>query len=161
MELSTQELIIAALILSGIVGVLLAWVIRLEVKLRRLSAGKSGASLEDAIAQLSDRQKELAGFRKELEPYLQSAETRIRSGLQAVSVKRFDPFGGNSGNQSFAAAFLSENGDGIVISSIYTRERMSVFAKPIQAFASEYALSEEETAAIADARAKLAPHPDR
>ncbi|NIT70429.1 DUF4446 family protein, partial [candidate division KSB1 bacterium] len=58
-----------------------------------------------------------------------------------VGTVRFNPFKGTGGGQSFAAAFLSEHGNGVVISTLYSRERVSVFAKPIQSFASEYELT--------------------
>ena len=39
---------------------------------------------------------------------------------------------------------LNEEGDGVVLSSLYSRERMSIFAKPIKNNKSEYELSAEE-----------------
>ena len=39
---------------------------------------------------------------------------------------------------------LNEDGDGVVLSSLYARDRMSVFAKPIKNNKSEYELSNEE-----------------
>lgn len=54
--------------------------------------------------------------------------------------------------QSFATALLNEHGDGVVISTLYSRERTSVFAKPIKKFDSEYELTPEETQALTEAR---------
>ena len=67
---------------------------------------------------------------------------------------RFNPFKGTGagGNQSFATALLNENGDGVVLSSLYSRERVSVYAKPVQKFSSEYELSGEEKQAIKSAK---------
>ena len=39
---------------------------------------------------------------------------------------------------------VNEDGDGVVFSSLYSRERMSVFAKPIKNGKSEYELTSEE-----------------
>ena len=47
---------------------------------------------------------------------------------------------------------LNEEGDGVVLSSLYSRERMSVFAKPIKGGKSEYELTGEETNAIKKAK---------
>ncbi len=49
---------------------------------------------------------------------------------------------------SFSTAFINEHGDGIVLTSHYARERISMFAKPVKAFASEHELSEEEIESI-------------
>ena len=54
--------------------------------------------------------------------------------------------------QSFAVALLSENGDGAVLSSLYARDRMSVFAKPVKNFSSEFEMTEEEKEVLARAR---------
>ena len=53
------------------------------------------------------------------------------------------------------ASMIDENGNGIVISSHYTRERVSVFAKGITAFKSQIDLSEEEHQALSAAQEKL------
>ena len=47
---------------------------------------------------------------------------------------------------------LDEEGDGLVISSLYSRERMSIFAKPIKNNKSEYELSMEEKEALSKAK---------
>jgi len=63
-----------------------------------------------------------------------------------VETIRFNPFKGNGsgGNQSFSTAFVNEEGDGVVISSLYSREHISVFAKPIKKMSSEYEMTKEE-----------------
>ena len=45
---------------------------------------------------------------------------------------RFNPFPDQGSNQSFAVGMVNEDGDGVVFSSLYSRERMSIFAKPIK-----------------------------
>jgi hypothetical protein len=47
---------------------------------------------------------------------------------------------------------LNEEGDGLVMSSLYSRERMSIFAKPIKAGKSTYELTAEEKEALEKAR---------
>src|SRR3989344_6036819 len=49
---------------------------------------------------------------------------------------------------------LDEEGDGLVISSLYSRERMSIFAKPVKNGKSEYELSTEEKEALTRAEVK-------
>jgi hypothetical protein len=61
---------------------------------------------------------------------------------------RFNPFEDAGSNQSFAIGLLNEQGDGVVVSSLYARERMSVFAKPIQQHNSSHELTTEEYSVI-------------
>jgi hypothetical protein len=84
-------------------------------------------------------------------------ESRLRRSNQAVETIRFNAFrdSGVGGNQSFATAMINENGDGVVISSLYSRERVSVFSKQVSSFNSEIELSEEERKAISGAKTKL------
>lgn len=149
-----DALLIALIVLVALVGIAL---VRLELKLRRLCRGAQGADLEKAINALGDDLEALQKFEEESKGYFKNVEKRIRRCSQAVEVVRFNAFKGDGlgGNQSFAAAILSEEGDGAVISSLYSRDRVSVFAKPIAKFKSELSLSEEEAQAIAGAKAKL------
>ncbi len=61
---------------------------------------------------------------------------------------RFNPFPDQGSNQSFAIGMLNEDGDGVVISSLYSRDRMSIFAKPVKDKKSTYELSTEEKEAL-------------
>jgi hypothetical protein len=79
--------------------------------------------------------------------------------IQGVETIRFNAFKGTGegGNQSFAIALLSEEGDGTVVSSLYARDRMSVFAKPVTGFTSKYEMTEEEKSVIAQVSKNVAP----
>ncbi len=132
--------------------VLILWVVRLERKLGRLLGGKA-ESLEGALEKLHGHSKTMEGFRKDLEKYLETVETRLNKNIQSVETIRFNPFKGTGegGNQSFATTLISEKGDGVVISSLYTRDRVSVYAKPVKKFVSEFELSDEEKESLVKA----------
>jgi len=68
--------------------------------------------------------------------------------LQNIGVVRFNPFSNEGGNQSFSLALLSGEGDGVAITSLYTKEGNRVYGKPIKKGKSEYSLSKEEGEAI-------------
>ena len=68
--------------------------------------------------------------------------------VQRVGLVRFNPFSDTGGDQSFSIALLDGEGDGLVISSLFSRNETRVFAKPIQAGQSKYNLTEEEQQAI-------------
>ena len=65
---------------------------------------------------------------------------------------RFNPFKDVGGTQSFAVAIVNEEGDGVVFSSLYSRDRMSVFAKPISKGTSDVELTTEESTVVEEAK---------
>ena len=152
MTLFASQIVIFALI--AIVIILGVWLFVIERRLKKLLAGKDAQSLEGVIRALGDDIHALEKFQADTTAYLTEAERRIKRSVQGVETVRFNAFKGNGegGNQSFAIALLSENGDGTVISSLYARDRHSIFAKPVKNFASEFEMTEEERAAVERAR---------
>ncbi|MBI3019878.1 MAG: DUF4446 family protein [Parcubacteria group bacterium] len=139
-------------VLGGLLLFALLWIIRLELKWRVLFRGKQARTLEDAILQTQSGVKEVARAVAVLKERTASLDKRMKKNISGIGTVRFNPFRGTSGsNQSFATALLNEEGDGVVLSSIYSREHVSVFAKPIKNRVSEYELTEEEKRAIEEA----------
>lgn len=153
MTLDTNTLLIAVLALLVIV---VLWIIRVEWRMSRLLKGKGSETIEDTLVSIRKDVVGLENFQKQTTNYLASAEQRLKRSIQAVETIRFNPFKGTGagGNQSFASAFINQNGDGIVISSLYSRDRVSVFAKGIKELQSEYELSEEEKQVLKQAAEK-------
>lgn len=129
------------------------WVVVLHRRINKLVAGKNGQSLEEVIGAIGADVRALEGFRDHTLSTIARHEERIRRSIQGVETVRFNAFRGNGegGNQSFAVALLSEDGSGTVVSSLYARDRVSVFAKPVKNFSSEHGLTEEEKEAISRA----------
>jgi hypothetical protein len=138
--------VIAIGLLSFSVIVLTIWVILLERKISTLLSGNSASSLEHVI--LKNQEDIEAGkvFQDDMRIELHKLDLRVQKKLDGVVLRRFNPFQntGTGGNHSFAAAFLDEHGNGAVISSLYTREKVSMYAKPITNRASDIDLTEEE-----------------
>jgi hypothetical protein len=80
--------------------------------------------------------------------HIHDSSRKLKKSIRGFETIRFNPFKDQGGNQSFAIAFLNDEGDGVVISSLYSRDRTSVFAKPIKKMASEFELTEEEKEAL-------------
>ena len=144
MELLNTEILIY--VLSGITAVLLVWNIFLSRRLSHLLRGSDGKSIETGIKKLHDEQASIRLFERQVSEYLTSVETRLSRSIQSVEAIRFNAFAGTgeSGNQSFAVALLNEQGDGLLLSSLYGRDHMSVFSKPVKGRSSKYELSKEE-----------------
>ncbi len=138
-------------------GVLLGLIALLHItflhrRIRRLSPGASGL-LEETLQKLLKDNADHKEFRAELEKYLKLAEARLRQSVQGVGVVRFNPFAeGQGGNQSFCVAFLDEQGSGVVFSTLYARDRVGVYAKPLAQGVSSFELTDEEKESIAKAQ---------
>lgn len=139
--------------LIAIIVLLIVWVVRLEFLLKKLLHGKGG-TLDDSIANLKKDISYLRKYKEVSEQYIEKMDGRLRKSITAVKTIRFNPFKGtgSGGNQSFATALVSENGDGVVLSSLYSREHVSIFSKPLHKFNSEYELSTEEKTVLTDAK---------
>jgi hypothetical protein len=136
--------------------ILIGWIIRLEIKMSRLLAGKNGKSLEDSIVNLIGKVEILEKNSEIAHGNIANLRARLRKCLQRVETIRFNPFKGtgSGGNQSFVTAFSDEEGKGVVISGLYARDGVSVYAKPLSNFASEYQFSEEEKETVAKLQQK-------
>jgi hypothetical protein len=155
MNTDTNNIIIYSLIILAVI--LIAVIIRLEVRIKRLMSGKNGHSLEESFNSMQEDISGLHNFEEDMKNYLTDVEKRLRRSVQAVETIRYNPFKGtgSGGNQSFATSLISEEGDGVVISSLYSREHVSVFSKPIKAHKSEFDLTEEELEVLKNAKESL------
>ena len=144
-EQISQTTIAFGLLILALV-VLLVWMIRLELRLRQFMLGQNGASLESSINSLINQVRETDRINEEIKKHLISVEERLQRSIQHIKTIRFNPFReqGQGSNQSSVTSFLDEHGDGAVLSTLYTRDKVSVYAKPIKNRASSYELTEEE-----------------
>lgn len=136
-------------VLTGIillVGIL--WVIKTEKRLKRFFIGKKAKDLEDTIIALENNISMLRTTQEKMEKEIAVINQKLKKSIRGLQTVRFNPFPDQGSNQSFAIGLLNEEKDGVVLSSLYSRERMSVFAKPIKNGKSEYELSEEEKEAL-------------
>lgn len=114
--------------------------------------GKKAKDLEDTLIHLEDEVKNLTLAKNKIEAELVIVNQKLRKSIRGLETIRFNPFPDQGGNQSFAISMQNEEGDGVVISSLYARERMSVFAKPIKKGNSTYELTDEEREVINKAK---------
>lgn len=127
------------------------WIFNTEKRLKRFFLGKKGKDLEDTLSILEDDIKKLKQAKENTEKELVVVNAKLKKSIRGLETIRFNPFPDQGSNQSFAIGMLNEDGDGVVISSLYSRDRMSVFAKPVKNNKSTYELSIEEREALKQA----------
>ena len=147
-----KEPIIFALILVVILLIINSYLTSRRIKL--LTKGGDGKTLEGTIIALGERTKALESYAKRNQEAVVDINRRLVRAVQSVSVERFDPFE-NAGQQSFSTSLLNERGEGVVMSGIHSRDGVRVYAKQISNFKSERELSKEESVSIEKAKEKL------
>ena len=147
------KLEIAFFILFGLLILLEGWwALSTEKRLKRFFLGKKAKDLEETIAILEKNIVELQIAKEKIEADIENSNQKLKKSVRGLEVIRFNPFPDQGGNQSFAIGMLNEDGDGVVLSSLYSRERMSVFAKPVKNGKSEFELSDEEKEVLQKAK---------
>src|SRR3989344_3270699 len=90
MNLPTEYLIYTIITLTTFVIILLAWAVRMEIKMRRVLRGKSAADLESSILSIYKDADENKKFRKDMENYLRQVEKRLSRSIQSTATVKFD-----------------------------------------------------------------------
>jgi hypothetical protein len=116
-----------------------------------LIAGGSG-SAADRLGALEIRQTAAAGLVEELARRVAELESRSKQDLSRVGFVRYDAFEDTGSNLSYALALLNREGDGVVLTSLYSRTDTRTYAKAVERFKPAANASEEELAAIERAR---------
>lgn len=145
---------IILLSLVTLVILLVAEIFRLNSRLKKFMIGRNGANLEDTIKEIINAVNDQDTEIEDIEKVLENMNGRLKKSIQKVHTVRFNPFQNQGSNQSFSTAFLNEEGDGVVISSLYSRDKIGIYAKPVASHKSEYELSDEEKQSIDTARQK-------
>lgn len=139
-------------ILIGVLGVIsiisVVLYVVLHFRLKKIMLGKQGADLEDTLNTLLQKFEDVNKTENYHKERIEDLHTRMKTAIRGVHTLRFNPFPDSGSNQSFAISLVDENGDGIVLSSLYGRERMSIFAKQVKKKLSDHELTEEEAQSI-------------
>jgi hypothetical protein len=159
-----MQLIAVALVGLGAALVTLAGYHRLVVgpQLRRLGERFEahdellGGGSAPASQRLGEVEAAAAGLREEaatMQNQIAALERIARTQTPRIGFIRYNAFDDVGSDQSYTLALLTEEGDGVVLSSIYSREETRTYGKAVEKFQTAQDASREEQAAIARARA--------
>jgi hypothetical protein len=122
-----------------------------QIKKRQkiLFEGAKGGDLEKILLQCKKRTTSVEGDIKDLYEITSKIQELSLKSLHKVGLVRFNPFRDIGGDQSFSVALLDDGDNGIVLSSLYSRDGVRVYAKSIQkGLCEKHQLTEEEKHAI-------------
>lgn len=111
--------------------------------------GKGKLDLEKIILDCKEKSKKTDSDIEKLYQICNQINSLSNKSLHKFSVIRFNPFRDIGGDQSFSLALLDSKNNGIVLSSLYSRDGVRVYAKSIQkGICEKHQLTEEEKHAI-------------
>jgi hypothetical protein len=161
------DLLDVLVLLLAVVGVILA-VAALVIAMRGSASDPFGAvkraNLERRVAHLSQR-IEAVEARDGLRPKtsgsqgagsqapagVEESPVTIEGALSRVGLVRFDAFADAGGAQSFSLALLDPAADGVLLTSLHSRQVTRLYIKSIRAGRADVPLSGEEVAALQEA----------
>jgi hypothetical protein len=145
---------LSAAVLIALAGLIFIF-LRLQKMWKRYQLFFRDSKIKDLEGVIAAEIEKLAETEKTVERIiekLKSVDRMANYGIQKVGVVRFNPFQDTGGDQSFSVAMLDAHDNGIVISSLFGRDSLRVYAKPIEKSNSSYPLTEEEKEAIKKAK---------
>lgn len=147
---------IAIVILLFSVFVLILWNVTQQIFISKIKKkqnimleGSDGKSLEKIIVDTKDKITTVDGDIKDLYEITNKIHKLSHSGLHKMGIVRFNPFRDIGGDQSFSVALLDGDNNGVVLSSLYSRDGVRIYAKQLKnSISDNYQLTEEEKHAI-------------
>ena len=126
------------------------WIAKLQSRIHALTRGKDARSLESEIKEMLTVYGNALAHLEGQEGRITSLESKIKDCASQITCTRFDAFEseGSGGKQSFCIKVLSDAGDGIIVTSLASRNGTSIYAKKIKKFKSETPLLSEESELI-------------
>ena len=153
-------LISIIVLLIAVIAYLLFAVAKLDKKVKAIPHLKLSDQLRVDINQNKDLISQLQIYTKnnnELLTTLQTAHNKLDQRSYRSVISRYNPFKDSNvgGNQSFTAVFADADGNGLMITSLYSREMNRVSAKELIAWDNaDYNISPEERATINSLKSK-------
>jgi hypothetical protein len=106
-------------------------IIKLVRRYHKLTSGIKKKELRDLLETVNSRLKEQREETKELRSLLDRLAEDGKVHVQKIGFLRFNPFTDTGGNQSFCLTVLDKHDNGIMISSLHSREQTRIYAKEI------------------------------
>lgn len=147
-----------AYIMIGLLAVMLVLIVLYIVCLFRIKklqkaynhfmSGKDMKSMEDVLWRQFDRIEILEESDKDKRRELNDLQITMQNAYQKSGLVKYDAFREMSGKLSYALALLDQNDNGVIVTSMYSREGCFSYAKEVIMGESSINLSEEEKEAL-------------
>ncbi|MBR5116689.1 MAG: DUF4446 family protein [Lachnospiraceae bacterium] len=149
------EVLLPFLIVLALCVVLMVMVVsdrkkitELDKRLKRLTRGKNGTSLEAEIIHLFESNDILTESAHDLQKRMEEHDRQLSTCFCKVGVIKYDAFNQMGGKLSFALALLNEENDGMILNSVHSPEGNFTYVKEVLEGKSELELAVEEKQAL-------------
>jgi len=126
--------------------------VKVSRRTKRILRDGSGRDITEAIVNYYKKCTEIMDDYNRAEARLKKLEAESKASIKKVGAIRYNAFGGNNSNLSFAAAVLDDSDSGFVLNGVYSRQQTTTYLKPINKGKSLFELSAEEEEAIKTAK---------
>lgn len=124
---------------------------KLKRRYERFMNSENGTDLEQLLEKYISISTDISEKNKEIEKHLNRLDRNFINCIQKFSVIRYNAFDDVGSDLSYSLALLDGNDNGVVISSLFSREFSTTYGKPVVGGKSKYPLSAEEIKVINDA----------
>ena len=119
-----------------------------------LTRGKDAETMEDSILNFFERIESLEDAERKMHRDIRDIKENLKITYQKTGLVKYDAFREMSGALSYSLALLDKEDNGILITSMYSREGCYTYAKDIIKGECKLNLSDEEAEALKQAVAK-------
>lgn len=116
--------------------------------LRNVLSGPGGEDLEAMLKRCQGESQQALSQSVALEKKLEGVAATLRGCVQHIGLVRYDAFSDVSGAQSFSAALLDDEQNGVVVTGLLGRNDGRCYGKAVVAGRAEQTLSQEEESAL-------------
>jgi len=125
--------------------ILLIWILKISKHYNSLTKGIDKKTLMNALEGIQRSLVEMDRTQNTTKNELLKLKSEGNLHLQHLTLKRFNPFGDTGGDQSFILAILDGKKDGVVITSLHSRENTRFYVKSVEGGVGiDHPLSDEE-----------------
>lgn len=121
---------------------------KLNRRLSKFTTGRDAANLEEVIIKRFSEIRQIVKNEKQQNKNIDDINDKFLTTFCKIGLVKYDAFKEMSGKLSFSLALLTENHDGIIITSMHSREGCYTYCKEVSNEESYYVLSEEERLAL-------------
>lgn len=159
---------IVAIVLAVAAGAGLALVYRRLLRYQRnqrvIMGSRGTVDIVERVAAVDEKLTNVRLALEDLTLLARDHDVRIDSSLAGVGIVRFDAYHDLGGRQSTAVAFLNHLGDGVVITTVVSRDFARMYVKLLKNGEPDIPLAPEEIEAVEQARGSspftIRPRPD-
>lgn len=150
---SSQMNLIFYLVIFAWLGAITFFGARFLIFFKKLTKGASEKDLKTLLREILEDIRLLKEEKAKILEKVGKLEEENHFHFQKVGLVRYNPFSDTGGDQSFVLALLDGNDDGIVITSLHSRDQTRIFTKPVEKGKEKgYEFSKEEIEAIVRAK---------